>query len=406
MSQHPLDFIVTRTPAMANKYAKGKRPPFSEFVEDYIAGKIDLEGDFEAFMECKDTYFDHRLTMKHIKFFFSRMIPEVLIHSKSQDERIVRDHYDRGNDFFASFLGPRMIYTSGFWNDPVSETLELAQDRKMTMVCDKLLMKPGDKHLDIGCGWGTLVAYASKFYGTDSTGITLAQDGTDHGNKQIADFGVSDRARIQRMDYRDMITPGKNNLKFNQITCLEMGEHVGIRKFPRFIKNIYNKLEDDGLFYIQQAGLRANPGLLAKGEHWEDLTWGLFMNQYIFSGADASTPLAFLVKCLQNANFEVQSVENIGIHYSHTMYCWFKNWESNQAYIEKTYGEWWFRLWRVFLYWSVIVARQGSSTCWSIIAHKNYNRIDRNRYIGRVNLGERMDLKNVKRFEPNSSVDA
>ncbi len=399
MSQHPLDFIVTRTPAMGNKYAKGKRPAFSEFVEDYIAGRVDVQGDFATFMELRNDYFDFRLTSRHVKFFFSRMIPEVLIHSKSQDERIVREHYDRGNDFFASFLGPRMIYTSGFWSDPNIETLEQAQDRKMTKVCDKLHMKPGDRHLDIGCGWGTLVAYASKYYGTDSTGITLAQDGTDHGNKQIAAHGVSHRARIQRMDYRDMITPGKNNLKFNQITCLEMGEHVGLRKFSTFIKNIYDKLEDDGFFYIQQAGLRANPGLLAKGPHWEDLSWGLFMNQYIFSGADASTPLAWLVQRLQENNFEVQSVENLGIHYSHTLHRWYLNWESNKEYVLKTYGEWWYRLWEVFLYWSVIVARQGSSTCWAITAHKNLNSVDRNRYIGRNNLGERMDFKNVRPFD-------
>lgn len=400
MSKHPLDFIEPKTPSAGRKYKAGggKKVPFSEFVHDYVNGDVDIKGDFIEFMECRSEYFDYRLTWKHIKFFFGRMIPEVVIHSKSQDERIVRDHYDRGNDFFSSFLGPRMIYTSGFWNDPATETLEQAQDRKMTMVCDKLHMQPGHKHLDIGCGWGTLVAYASKFYGTDSTGITLAQDGTDHGNKQIAEHGVADKARILRMDYRDMITPGKNDLKFNAITCLEMGEHVGLRKFPKFIKNIYDKLEEDGLFYIQQAGLRANPGLLAKGEHWEDLVWGLFMNQYIFSGADASTPLAFLVKCLQNANFEVQSVENIGIHYSHTMTCWYHNWESNKEYILKTYGEWWYRIWRVFLYWSVIVARQGSSTCWSIVAHKNLNSVDRNRYIGRVNLGERMDLNSVKEF--------
>jgi sphingolipid C9-methyltransferase len=398
MSQHPLDFIVTRTPAMGNKYAKGKRPAFSEFVEDYIAGRVDLQGDFATFMELRNDYFDFRLTARHVKFFFSRMIPEVLIHSKSQDERIVREHYDRGNDFFSSFLGPRMIYTSGFWSDPNIETLEQAQDRKMTKVCDKLHMKPGDRHLDIGCGWGTLVAYASKYYGTDSTGITLAQDGTDHGNKQIAAHGVSHRARIQRMDYRDMITPGKNNLKFNQITCLEMGEHVGLRKFSRFIKNIYDKLEDDGLFYIQQAGLRANPGLFAKGPHWEDLSWGLFMNQYIFSGADASTPLAWLVQRLQENNFEVQSVENLGIHYSHTLHRWYLNWEANKDYVLKTYGEWWYRLWQVFLYWSVIVARQGSSTCWAITAHKNLNSVDRNRYIGRTNLGERMDFAHVRPF--------
>lgn len=401
MTKNALDFIEVKSPSARSRYQPGKRGSFGSFVEDYISGKVDIKGDFAEFMELRNTYFDFKLTSHHVKFFFSRMIPEVVIHSKKQDERIVREHYDRGNDFFSFFLGPRMVYTGGYWHNPETETLEQAQDRKMAMVCEKLMMKPGDKHLDIGCGWGTLVAYAAKYYGTDSTGITLAQDGTDHGNAQIARHGVSDRARILRMDYRDMLYNPSNTQKFDKITCLEMGEHVGIRKFQGFINKIYDKLNDGGMFYLQQAGLRANPGILKKGDHWEDLVWGLFMNEYIFSGADASTPLAFLVKCLQNANFEVQTVENIGIHYSHTLHRWYLNWESNKEKVLSSYGEYWYRLWRLFLYWSVVIVRNGSSTCWSIAAYKNLNYpiVDRNRYIGRENLGERMKLVNVRVFE-------
>lgn len=400
MEKNALDFIEVKSPSVKARYTAGKRGSFGHFVEDYISGKVDVKGDFEEFMNLRSTYFDFKLTGHHVKFFFSRMIPEVVSHSKKQDERIVREHYDRGNDFFSYFLGPRMVYTGGFYIDRANETLEQAQDRKMTMVCEKLMMKPGDKHLDIGCGWGTLVAYAAKFYGTDGTGITLAQDGTDHGNKQLAAHGLQDRARILRMDYRDMLYNPSNTQKFDKITCLEMGEHVGIRKFQGFINKIYDKLNDDGMFYIQQAGLRANPGIMKKGRHWEDLAWGLFMNEYIFSGADASTPLGFLVKTLQDANFEVQTVENIGIHYSHTLHEWYKNWEKNKEAVLSTYGEWWYRLWRLFLYWSTVIVANGSSTCWSIAAYKNLNidKVNRNRYIGRENLGERMMLKNVRTF--------
>ncbi|MDX2195134.1 MAG: class I SAM-dependent methyltransferase [Cytophagales bacterium] len=384
-SASALDFIVPKTEATKNRYKPGKRPSFGHFVEDYVNQKVDIVGDFEAFMKLRHAYFDFSLTPHHFKFFFTRMIPEVVLHTKAQDERIVREHYDRGNDFFASFLGPRMVYTSGFWMDLEKDTLEIAQDRKMQMVCQKLHMKPGDKHLDIGCGWGTLVTYSAKHFGAQSTGVTIAQEGYDWGMKQIANNGVSDRSRILRMDYRDI-----PKQKFDKITCLEMGEHVGIRKFSRFIGMIYDLLEEDGMFYIQQAGLRANPGLLAKGPHWEDLVWGLYMNEYIFSGADASTPLAFLVQCLQDNNFEVNTVENLGIHYSHTIHKWYYNWMNNAEYIKGSkYGEWWFRMWQIFLRWSVDIAAQGSSTCWAIIAHKNLNSTNRNQYIGALNLGER-----------------
>jgi len=395
MTQNALDFIVAKTNTTTNRYKPGNRPSFGYFVEDFLNGHVDIKGDFEEFMKARNSYFDYSLTAHHLKFFFTRLIPEVLIHSKSQDERIVRAHYDRGNDFFAAFLGPRMVYTSGFFLDPEKESLEIAQDRKMQMVCNKMLMGKGDSHLDIGCGWGTLISFAAKNYGTDSTGVTIAQDGYDWGTQQIQDFGVSNSARILRKDYRD-IPQGQ---KWDKISCLEMGEHVGIRKFKGFIKTIYNMLEDDGMFYLQQAGLRANPGILAKGPHWQDLVWGLFMSENIFSGADASTPLGFLIESLQNANFEALHVENIGIHYSHTIHKWYYNWMRNEAYINEHYGNRLFRLYQLFLRWSVEIAKQGNSTCWSITAHKNLDQTDREKYITNTQSGLRADLTKPINFD-------
>lgn len=396
MKNSPLDFIAAKTNAANSRYKAGKKISFATFAEDFINGNIDVEGNFEDFMECRADHFEYALTPHHFKFLFSRFVPEVLIHSKRQDERIVREHYDRGNDFFAAFLGPRMVYTSGFWEDPKTETLEKAQDRKMEMVCKKLMMQPDDKYLDIGCGWGTLVTYASKYFGVNATGVTLAQEGTDWGTLQIKDHGLStNQARILRKDYRD-IPKGQ---KWNRISCLEMGEHVGVRKFNGFIKMIYDKLEDDGKFYLQQAGLRANPGIFKKGEHWQDLVWGMFMSEYIFSGADASLPLKFLVGSLQKANFEVGHIENIGIHYSHTIHHWYYNWMRNEDYINNKYGNYWFRLWQLFLRWSVDIAKQGSSTCWAITAHKNLDSVNRNHYISQANMGLSMNLKNPRKLE-------
>lgn len=392
MKPSALDFIVPKTNAAKNRYKSGNRPSFGHFVEDFIRGHVDIKGDFEEFMKVRSDYFNYSFTTHHVKFFFSRMIPEVLLHTKAQDERIVREHYDRGNDFFASFLGPRMVYTSGYWLDPEKESLETSQDRKMEMVCKKLMMEPGDTHLDIGCGWGTLVTYSAKHFGANSTGVTIAQEGHDWGMDQIKTHGVSDRSRILRKDYRDI----PKDQKWKRITCLEMGEHVGIRKFNGFIKMIYDMLEEDGMFYIQQAGLRANPGLFTKGPHYQDLVWGLFMNEYIFSGADASTPLGFLVNSLQKANFEVGHVENLGIHYSITIHKWYYNWMRNEAYITEKYGQYWFRLWQLFLRWSVDIAATGASTCWAITAHKNLDQTDRNAYIRQANLGTMMDLTNPK----------
>ncbi|QRK06769.1 class I SAM-dependent methyltransferase [Archangium violaceum] len=369
-----------KDPSISARYGAGK-VPMATLIEDYIHQRLDIEGDFLAFIRERQKVVDYKPVAEHFKFLFTRFLPEVVIHSQEQDVRIAREHYDRGNDFFGWFLGPRMIYTSGFFTSP-NQTLEEAQDQKMKLVAEKLQLKKGERYLDIGCGWGTLVATVAKDYGVDSTGVTIAQKGAAYATEQIARMGVSDRARILTVDYRD-IPRGP----YDKISCLEMAEHVGVKNFQGFMRQVHDMLTDDGLFYLQIAGLRAKQGLL--GYHLEDLVWGLFMNKYIFPGADASMPLSFVVSNLESAGFEIHSVENVGIHYSLTISRWYDNWMANRAEVVKTYGEWWFRLWQMFLGWSVEIAAQGSSTCFQIVANKNLDKFNRMRWVGAKNLGER-----------------
>lgn len=370
------DLVEINDRSVANRYNGQQKVPIAQFVEDYIAEKISVRGDVQELLRQRTRYFDYRFIPHHYQFFFSKFIPSVAIHSKKQDERIIRGHYDRGNDFFAGFLGDRMVYTSAFFRTG-EESLEQAQDQKMDLVCEKIRMKPGHRHLDIGCGWGTLVAHAAKYYQTDSTGITIAQAGADYGNNQIAQWGVSDRARIHRMDYRSIPAD-----KYDRITCLEMAEHVGVKNFTKFMRQINSLLTDDGLFFLQIAGLKA-------GIHKESLVWGMFMSEYIFPGADASMPLSFVVKRLELAGFEIHSVENIGIHYSQTIQLWYHNWQANKDAILASYGTWWFRLWEIFLGWSVDIAAQGNSTCFQIVCNKNLENFNRRIWFGGIEMGER-----------------
>lgn len=172
------------------------------------------------------------------------------------------------------------------------------------------------------------------------------------------------------MDYRDIPME-----KYDKITCLEMAEHVGIKLFPSFMKQVYDMLEDDGIFYLQIAGLR-------RAYQWEDFLWGFFMDTYIFPGADASLPLSFPIIQLENAGFEVQSMETVGCHYSETINRWYLNWISpdhKEAMINK-YGAHLYRIWEIFLSWSTIIARQGNSTCYQIVAHKNMDAYPRKKF--------------------------
>lgn len=252
------------------------------------------------------------------------------------DEEQVRDHYDRGDDFYGWFLGPRMVYTSGIISDiKQEESLEQLQDNKIAIVCQKIDLQPGEKMLDIGCGWGTLAKYASTEHGAEVTGITLGRNQTAWGNNALRKAGIDEsQSRILCMDYRDIPVPQGG---YKKITCLEMAEHVGVRHLSSFLTQVYDMLDDDGVFFLQIAGLR-------KFWQYEDLIWGLFMNKYVFPGADASTPLGFVIDKLEGAGFEVKSIDNVGVHYSATLWRWYRNWTANKDKVVGKYGNRWFRV--------------------------------------------------------------
>jgi cyclopropane fatty-acyl-phospholipid synthase-like methyltransferase len=350
--------ISFRDPRDAAKWS-GKKIPMEILYEAYMAEKLDFKEDLYEVMLRRNQLFRFCFTWGDAKYYLLTFLRQKLGHSLGADRDDVAPNYDRGNDFYGSFLGETMVYTGALFNDP-SDSLEAAQRRKLEMVCKTVQMKPGDRHLDIGCGWGTLLAHAAKNHGTHSTGITLAKEQAHWAVDRARESGVADRVRVLVDDYRNI--PAE---RFDKITCLEMAEHVGVRNFQKFLLQVRDLLEDDGIFYLQIAGLR-------RAWQYEDLVWGLFMAKYIFPGADASCPLGFVVNQLERAAFEVHRVENCGSHYAVTLEKWYANWKRNEAVIVEKYGERWFRMWTMFLGWSAIIAAQGTSTVFMITATKNH----------------------------------
>lgn len=385
MNKKISDYIEVKNQRVSSRY-KNEKVAAGHFVNDYMDEKIDINAPLLDILSQRGEIFTYNFIAHHYSFFIKRMIPEIVIHSKKQDERIVKSHYDNKNDLFNWFLGEKMIYTSCYFTDE-NESLELAQENKLNLVAQKMQFKPGEELLDIGCGWGTLVAHSAKHYGVDATGVTIAPSGAEWGNRQIKEYGVEDRARILTMDYRDI----PKDKKYNKITCLEMAEHVGIKYFKKFMKQIYDLLEDDGLFYLQIAGLREGTNLLS-WKHQEELVWGLFMAENIFPGADASLPLNWDLTRIEKVGFEVHSVENIGNHYSITIHRWLDNWLSNKEKVLDKYDERTFRMYEVFLAWSVLIARHGGSSAYQIVCHKNLDHFKREQFIGGVNLGEQNEF--------------
>ncbi|KAK5012940.1 hypothetical protein LTR60_004121, partial [Cryomyces antarcticus] len=167
----PVEHYLTFHKASDRARYHGKsKIPMETFHEMYFAGDVDFNGDALEVIEYRHDWANFRFTLSLFWFFLTGMIPEVIMHTRSQDEEQVRDHYDRGDDFYGWFLGSRMIYTSGIISDiNKEETLEQLQDNKLAIVCEKIGLKSGERLLDIGCGWGTLAKFASVNYGASAT---------------------------------------------------------------------------------------------------------------------------------------------------------------------------------------------------------------------------------------------
>jgi len=380
-------FLTFKDAALKKRWAKNKIP-MHLLVEEFIKDNVAFKGDdlLKVLEEDREKFIDWRPNWNLFQFLIEQIFPSKSSSYKDvgSTTKEIEEHYDRGNDFFAAFLGPRMVYTSAYYHG-TDQTLEQAQDNKLNLICEKMLLhKPGMRHLDIGCGWGTLARHSATHFKASSVGVTLSKQGTDWCNEQNKKEGLKEgQCQILNCDYR-LIDP---SLRFDAISAVEMAEHVGIANFQLFLGNVRDMLTEDGIFYMQVAGLR-------KGSNWEDTQWGLFMSRYIFPGADASTPLFWYIKQLEMAGFEVRSVETVGRHYSHTLKAWYYNWMKNKEKPElaKYTGVWkgdaqlphvegnLSRLWEIFLSWSTIASGQGSATCYHIVAHKNKYEYPRERF--------------------------
>jgi cyclopropane fatty-acyl-phospholipid synthase-like methyltransferase len=328
------------------------KPTLREAMENYVeTGQGDLE-DILALKTYPEVFGRYE-----IRNLFLDLFRQAMVHSTGENAVQMPVAYNKGHDWFEHTLGKAMVYTGAIYEN--SETsLYDAQIAKLDHVAQSIGLQAGDKLLDIGCGWGRLIDHMSATYGADATGITLSSDQKEYAEKNI--IRKPDKARIVLHDFMTWDVPEKS---FDKITSLEMFEHVGIRYYTNGLRRIHKLLKDDGTLYFQVAGLRPQ-------WQWRDFIWGMFMNEHVFPGADASTPLYWVVNHLERAGFEVQRVHNMGSHYSRTLNDWLSEWRKGKDVIVGKYGAVAWRRWEVFLRWSVQAALEGSSTVMMITATK------------------------------------
>ncbi|WP_197375194.1 class I SAM-dependent methyltransferase [Mycolicibacterium baixiangningiae] len=237
-----------------------------------------------------------------------RRIAEGLRHSKSRDAGVIHHHYDVSNTFYEWVLGPSMTYTCACYPQP-DATLEEAQDNKYRLVFEKLRLQPGDRLLDVGCGWAGMVRYAAR-HGVKAVGVTLSKEQALWGQKAIADEGLTDLAEIRHGDYRDV-----REIGFDAVSSIGLTEHIGVQNYPSYFRFLQSKLRTGGLLLnhcITRPDNRAAPAA------------GGFIDRYVFPDGEL-TGSGRIITEAQDVGLEVVHEENLRHHYAMTLRDWCRN---------------------------------------------------------------------------------
>lgn len=372
---HPRDFAIelwdgTRWPAEDNSFPRFtwkinnpdalKKAIFSSnrqvaLAEAYSYGDFDIEGDMEAVFGLAQFIIDHKwtkteklrlmgmaLTLQSADSSLPEHSPVRLqgnLHSRQRDRQAVSYHYDVSNDFYALWLDRNMQYSSAYFDDVEDDgsdsDIDHAQQKKLAYICRKLQLKPGERLLDIGCGWGGLICFAAKEFGVKALGITLSRQQLQWAEARILDEGLADRCQVRLLDYRDLEDPEG----FDKIVSIGMVEHVGERNLPSYFRHAYRLLRPKGLFL--------NSGIGRAGNRLAE-AMPTFTDLYIFPDGEV-VPISNLLAQAENEGFEVEQVENLREHYRRTLLHWLRRLEARQQAAKNLVGEVKYRMWRLYL---------------------------------------------------------
>lgn len=256
------------------------------------------------------------------------------LHTRRSDKQAISHHYDVGNDFYEMVLGPSMVYSCAYWED--GSTLETAQRDKLELVCRKLGLSPGQRLLDVGCGWGSMAIHAAREHGVSVVGVTLSQEQAVYARKRVADEGLTDRVEIRVQDYRDV-----RDGPYDAISSIGMAEHVGAAKYLEYAKDLYALLKPGGRLLNHQIARR--PQRDEEAYHVDR-----FIDAYVFPDGELA-PVGTTVTQLERAGFEVRDVESIREHYALTLRRWVANLEADWARAVRLTTPGRARVWRLYM---------------------------------------------------------
>jgi cyclopropane-fatty-acyl-phospholipid synthase len=268
----------------------------------------------------------------------------------------IQHHYDVSNAFYRVWLDERMVYSCAYFRTE-ADSLDQAQTQKLDHVCRKLMLKPGEEFLDIGCGWGALILRAAQSYGVKATGITLSQNQYDHVKTRIAELGLSDRVRVELLDYLEL----PEDRQYDKIASIGMFEHVGIRNYPRYFGKIRRILKPGGLVL--------NHGITHNSLGADSLGSGIgdFIEEYVFPGGQLAH-VSRVIEGMAADGLELIDAEPLREHYARTLWHWVDRLEKNAEGARREVTEERFRVWRIYLAGSAHAFDRGWLSIFQLLA--------------------------------------
>ena len=333
--------------------------------EAYLRGEFDIEGDvcaaFQVIRQCRSAVQSPAGVAALVRDWFALprdgstttgpgYAPAELpgaAHSRQRDRAAIRYHYDVGNDFYALFLDRRMVYSCAYFPTG-SEGLDAAQEAKLDLICRKLRLQPGERLLDVGCGWGGLLLHAARRFGVHGVGITLSEEQYRLACERVAAAGLADRVRIEIRDYRDL-----DDAAFDKIASVGMFEHVGRAKLPEYFARLARLVRPGGL--ILNHGIAERPSSQRRSP--SPLGWltdrllvgrRAFRERYIFPNGEL-VPVSEANLIAERAGLEVRDVENLREHYARTLRLWVRRLEERRDEAVQLAGDATYRLWRLYM---------------------------------------------------------
>ncbi|MEV6343279.1 cyclopropane-fatty-acyl-phospholipid synthase family protein [Actinoplanes sp. NPDC051851] len=280
-------------------------------------------------------------------------------HSRGRDRQAIRHHYDVGNDFYRLVLGESMVYSCAYWtSDDPGYGLADAQRDKLDLICRKLELRPGQRLLDVGCGWGSLAMHAAKEYGVQVVGITISAEQAAYARKRVDDAGLGHQVEIRVQDYREL-----DDGPFDAISSVGMAEHVGTGPYLEYARILYGQLKPGGrLLNHQISALRHAP---------EESHQRGFIDAYVFPDGELA-PVGTTVTLLERAGFEVRDVHALREHYARTLRAWVTNLEAEWSRGVRLTSPGRARVWRLYMAASALAFERANIGVNQVLAVKDH----------------------------------